>query len=109
MSIMNKDIFEKICMYLDHKSLIFYICTSKQNLEFSKNEVFWIQYCNTYWGCDFWEIAKLRPFSSAKHYISMYHEFQRLAKFENCINNKEVLTFDYYKSMWNTLDKKTIC
>lgn len=97
-----------IYKYLEPKDLLQLLASCKKIKEVSQNENFWENYCNLRWSKDFWEKAKERPIKSSKRFVSMYHEFNRLAEFEYVTKQIKGNYPDksFYYDFWNTIDIK---
>ena len=105
---MNVDIFEEVCKYLCPDDMIRFSSTCERFKSYTENEAFWVRYCKTYWGHQFWERASRRPIRTCKPHISMYHEFSRLASYEKLFHTEfhRTITMSDYESMWKSIDKK---
>jgi hypothetical protein len=97
-----------ICTYLEPKELLQLLNVCKKIKESSQNETFWEYYCMNRWSKDFWEKAGKRPVETSKRFISMYHEFSRLAMFEYLM--KSLIGYypdsEYYYDFWKNFDLK---
>lgn len=106
---MKYDELFHICLHCDPPTLLRLLSCSKHIRDSFQHEHFWKRYCTARWP-DIWSLAQRRPVSASKPYITMYHEFLRIAEFEKIATNVLSARPDvhFYKMVWYEMDKLNV-
>ena len=99
-----KDVFFEVLYKCEPSTIACLLCTCKLFIQ-TLDEGFWERYLNILYGKEFWEKANKRTYKYSLPYVSKYHEFQRLKRFESSYKAVTWSNEDYY-NVWECQEKK---